>query len=116
MNVSGNKLTLLENIKLKKLRKLNVSENEIKDATNFEGHATLEYLDMHLNKLQNLAGLKNMPNLLELNCEENEITNFRDLDNLPKLKRLLLGKNKMKKIRTPLPILPSLFHLSIADN
>ena len=57
-----------------------------------------------------------MPNLLELNCEENEITNFRDLDNLPKLKRLLLGKNKMKKIRTPLPILPSLFHLSIADN
>ena len=57
-----------------------------------------------------------MPNLIELNAEENEIVAFNKLENLPKLKRLLLAKNKMKKIRTPLPILPSLYHLNIADN
>lgn len=116
LNVSGNQLQSLENLKLKRLRRLVVSENEIQTAENFEGHPTLEYLDMRQNKLKNLKGICNMPRLLELGAEENEITDFRDLHDLPLLRKLMLNKNKIRKILTPFPYLPSLYHVSVAEN
>lgn len=93
-----------------------MSENEISTAENFEGHPTLEYLDLRLNKLKNFKGICNMPHLLELGAEENEISDFRDLQDLPLLRKLILSKNKIKKIKTPLPYLPSLYHLSVSEN
>ena len=57
-----------------------------------------------------------MPNLKELNVEENLLTHYRDLKNLDKLQSLNLAKNKFKKIKGPLPYLPSLNHMSIAEN
>lgn len=54
--------------------------------------------------------------MLELNVEENEVTHFRDLRDLPKLNSLILSKNKIKRIKAPLPYLPSMNHLSIAEN
>ncbi|KRW98777.1 hypothetical protein PPERSA_03912 [Pseudocohnilembus persalinus] len=116
LDLSGNKIQILENIKIGRLRKLVLNENEIVTAQGFEGHPTLEYLEIKQNKVKNLQGFINMPNLKELNLEENEITHFRDLRDLPKLQKVILAKNKIKKIKAPLPYLPSMTYLSLAEN
>lgn len=57
-----------------------------------------------------------MPKLKDFNAEENEIFDFRDLRDLPELESLILAKNKIKRIKAPLPFLPSMTHLSLAEN
>lgn len=64
---------------------MNINENDISTAEFFDGHPTLEVLEMKVNKLKNLKGISNMPCLRELNVEENLLTNYRDLNNLDKL-------------------------------
>lgn len=77
MNLTGNKITRLEHLKLNKLRKLILNENEINNCENFEGHPTLEILEIKTNKLKDLTGIKNCPNLKELYVDENELRNFK---------------------------------------
>ena len=48
------------------LKKLYLSENEIASAEDFNGHESLEYLDLSKNKLKSAKGICNMPNLKEL--------------------------------------------------
>jgi Leucine-rich repeat (LRR) protein len=48
---------------LKRLRRLNLIENEINTAAEFEGHPNLEILELGKNKLKTTEGLGNMPKL-----------------------------------------------------
>lgn len=116
LNLSGNKITSLEHLKLNRLRKLILNENEISSCENFEGHPTLQILELKTNKLKEVTGIKNCPNLTELYLDENELRNFKQLVDLPKLKLLSLNKNQIKKIKCPLPYLPSLYTLSLGEN
>lgn len=116
LNLSGNKIAKLENLKLPALRRLDLSENEITSAEEFTGHPKLEFLNLNLNKLKNLKGIQDCPALKDLTAEENEISDFRDLHNLPSLNSLSLRKNSIKRLRTPLPTLTSLYSLNIAEN
>lgn len=61
------------------LKKLILSENEIATCEEFQGHPTLEYLDLGKNKLKDLKGVCNMPKLRELVVSENEITSPQEL-------------------------------------
>lgn len=63
-----------------------------------------------------MEGFCALPKLLELNLEENEISDFRDIRDCPLLKSLILAKNKIKRIKAPLPFLPCLKHISVAEN
>ena len=115
LNLSGNKVKVLENIEAPQLLRLNLSENEI-DSITWKGHPNIAYLEMRKNKLRKLEGLSNMPHLVELYLSENDISDFRGLRNLPKLTRLYLRANKIKKILNPFPFLPSLQHLNLRQN
>jgi hypothetical protein len=42
------------------LKKLILSENEINSCEEFEGHQTIEYLEISKNKLKSFKGLSNM--------------------------------------------------------
>lgn len=45
------------------IKKLNLSDNKIKCCSLFDGHATLELLELRKNKLKTLEGIGNCPNL-----------------------------------------------------
>lgn len=63
MNLSTNKIKALVTIELKRLRRLNLIENEIETASEFTGHPNIEVLELGKNKLKNTDGLSNMPKL-----------------------------------------------------
>ena len=70
------------------LKKLLLNENEIATAEEFNGHPTIEFLDLGKNKLKSAKGICNMPKLKELVLQENEINSpleLLDLNNLVKL-------------------------------
>ena len=64
------------------IKKLNLSDNKIKSCSLFEGHATLELLELRKNRLKTLEGVRNCPNLKELYCDENIINDWNHLNSL----------------------------------
>jgi Leucine-rich repeat (LRR) protein len=61
--LTKNKLTALPSIPLPRLTRLLLNENEIATCAAFDGHPAILHLDLSKNKLQNMAGLSNMPQL-----------------------------------------------------
>ncbi len=116
LDLSRNGITKFSAIQLPKLRKLNLSYNQIDSCEEFEGHPNLELLELRKNKLTNCNGLTNMLSLTELYLDENQITDFNGLQNLPALKRLHLRQNAIEVFNLPLPELPSIHHLNLREN
>jgi Leucine-rich repeat (LRR) protein len=56
---------------------LNLTGNHITTAEDFEGHQTLEILELRGNKLQNLKGIKNIHSLRELYVADNSLSSFK---------------------------------------
>lgn len=67
------------------MKKLILTENEINTCANFNGHESLEFIDLGKNKLKSLTGLKDMPKLTELVLTENEIVSVMELEGVPNL-------------------------------
>lgn len=57
-----------------------------------------------------------MPKLHTLLLDENELTDICQLEGLNNLRNLSLAKNKFKKLKSPLPSLPSLYNINLAGN
>jgi Leucine-rich repeat (LRR) protein len=85
-----------------------LNENEIASCAAFEGHAAILHLDLSKNKLQNLAGISNMPHLQVLDVSENEVGDItQGLQKLPSLRKIVLTKNKVATLNG-FPRLPAL--------
>lgn len=95
--------------------KLNLSENLITTASEFNGHPKLVILDLRKNKLTSCLGLNSMACLEELLLSENEIASVKDLFGMPALKKLELNTNKLTTIND-LNALPSLELLDVSVN
>lgn len=102
-------------LKQPQLMKLNLSENLITSASDFNGHPKLVILDLRKNKLTSCVGLNSMPCLEELLLSENEIASAKDLFSMPALKKLEINTNKLTTI-SDLNELPSLELLDISVN
>lgn len=107
MDLSSNKLKELTNIPQPRITRVNLSENEIDNCSNFQGHTSLLCLELKKNKLLTCVGLANMQLLTELYLNENEITTLKDLNNLPSLRKLDANTNKLESLDN-IPSLPSL--------
>ncbi|XP_051912291.1 leucine-rich repeat-containing protein 23-like [Hippocampus zosterae] len=116
LNLSGNKLKELPALALPALRRLSLTENEIRSAEGFKGHPGLELLELRKNQLRKCKGLGAMPALKELYLGENEISDLRGLEDLPRLERLHVRANKLKGFLSPFPHLPALQHLNLREN
>ena len=66
INLQGNKIVSMPPVMLRSLRRLNLNNNLINSLQDFEGHPTLEIIELRGNKLKSIKGLKNLPALLEL--------------------------------------------------
>ena len=116
INLSQNKIRVLEGLVLPRLRKLVLDENEIKSLEHIHGHKNLQSLSVKKNKLKNLKGLDNMDRLEELYLSENEIKTWEGLGPLKSLNKLVLNLNQISQIPEDLPILPKLKELDISEN
>ena len=93
LDLSGNKINELPAIKAPKLKTLNLRANEIKRIDKFEGHESLEHLDLSDNQLIDPNKLTNMPNLKELYLRNNKLRTFPTLEGLASLKKLHVRNN-----------------------
>lgn len=93
LDLSGNKITELPVLKPPKLRTLILQNNDVKRIDKFDGHETLEILDLSDNQLTDASKLANMPKLKELYLRNNKLKSFSGLDGLTDLKKLHLRNN-----------------------
>lgn len=117
LDLSKNMIRNLTAIKVPKLLFLSLSQNEIINTDQFQGHPNLKKFELRGNKIANISGMKAMPKLEELYLSENNISFIDALEELPSLKRLHLRKNNISVIEEDkAPELPELSYLNLREN
>lgn len=84
--------------KIKQLRNLDLTNNEIIELKGLESLTELEILNLSKNYIRKITGLENLNNLKVLNLFENKITKIEGLDSLSSLEVLNIGANKISDI------------------
>lgn len=115
LDLSINKITELPCLRQPQLTKINLAENAIATAANFNGHSRVMVLNLSKNKLTTCEGICHMASLEEINLSENEIANVDELKNMPNLKVLNLNTNKLTTLEKLNP-LPCLENLDVSTN
>ncbi|KAF7259038.1 hypothetical protein EG68_03733 [Paragonimus skrjabini miyazakii] len=104
LDLSGNKLTTINDLKLPLLQHLKVHENYI-ETLNSTGYGlqpcqfpALHTLEVRGNKLTSLDGVGNLSTLRSLYCAENNLRTTEGIANLTLLVRLHLRNNQIKRL------------------
>ena len=115
LNLKTNKIRVLPEMQATNLLQIDMSENKVKDCTNFKGLPNLKKLNLNNNSMQNCIGLANCPKLEVLYLNNNKLTSIKGLENLPSLRKLRLRTNKIETFDV-VPDLPNLEKLAISEN
>ena len=115
LNLKTNKIRALPEMQATNLLQIDLSENKVKDCTNFKGLPNLKKLNLNNNSMKDCLGLANCPKLEVLYLNNNKLTSLKGLENLPLLRKLRLRTNKIEKFDT-VPDLPNLEKLAISEN
>jgi len=116
LNLSENGLVALPPLTMPALKTANFSKNEIATCAEFQGHVSLEQLDLSENMLTTVEGLKELPSLTTLKLGSNEITDLAGLSGVPVLKTADFSKNQLDLVEAPWPELMELESLNVAGN
>lgn len=108
-------VSCFENADLPKLKKLDLSNNNVKSVEPLKNLTTLKELSVSYSQLENIVGLEKLKNLEILSLDSGEIADISPLTGLEKLKRLYLGRNKINELY-PLQGLVNLEDLNISTN
>jgi len=100
---------------LKKLKELDLSDNQLEKPEHLVQLINLEYLNLSKNRLTDLEFLIKFRKLKQLYLDRSQITDLHFLTALPSLTQLSLANNKIKNIR-PLARLTSLEYLNLRKN
>lgn len=103
LNLSSNQLDLCPNFnKLRKLKKLDLSQNSIKsiEKSSFDGLINLDQLILGKNQIKYLdeSSFSSLQNLTILDLRENKLNNFNVALNTPKLDSLILAFNSITSL------------------
>ena len=115
LNLKTNKIRVLPEMQATNLLTIDLSENKVKDCTNFKGLPNLKKLNLNNNSMANCIGLANCPKLEVLYLNNNKLTSLKGLENLPTLRKLRLRTNKIETFDF-VPNLPTLEKLAISEN
>ena len=115
LNLKTNKIHVLPEMQAVNLLQIDLSENKVKDCTQFKGLPNLRKLNLNTNHMANCIGLANCPKLEVLYLNNNRLTSINGLENLPSLRKLRLRTNKIETFDT-VPNLPNLEKLAISEN
>ena len=115
LNLKTNKIRVLPEMQATHLFQIDLSENKVKDCSNFKGLPNLRKLNLNNNSMANCIGLANCPRLEVLYLNNNKLTSLKGLDNLPSLRKLRLRTNKIETFDV-VPNLPNLEKLAISEN
>ena len=115
LNLKTNKIHVLPEMQAVNLLQIDLSENKVKDCTQFKGLPNLKKLNLNNNHMANCIGLANCPKLEVLYLNNNRLTSIQGLDNLPSLRKLRLRTNKIE-VFDVVPNLPNLEKLAISEN
>ena len=115
LNLKTNKIRVLPEMQATNLLQIDLSENKVKDCTNFKGLPNLKKLNLNNNSMANCIGLANCPKLEVLYLNSNKLTSLKGLENLPVLRKLRLRTNKIETFDY-VPNLPTLEKLAISEN
>ena len=115
LNLKTNKIRALPEMQATNLLQIDLSENKVKDCTNFKGLPNLKKLNLNNNSMKDCLGLANCPKLEVLYLNNNKLTSLKGLENLPVLRKLRLRTNKIEKFDT-VPDSPNLEKLAISEN
>ena len=119
--LNGKKIQCLDGLeKFTRLKKLDLSNNNISDLTPLKGLIKLEILDLSENKITSIQSLEKLTNLKALEISNASIRDWRPLYNKSQLKCLYLESCNIKDLK-PLESLfehlhNSLGYLSLRDN
>ena len=116
LNLKTNKIHVLPEMQAVNLLQIDLSENKVKDCTQFKGLPNLKKLNLNTNHMANCIGLANCPKLEVLYLNNNRLTSIKGLDNLPSLRKLRLRANKIETFDDGVPNLPNLEKLAISEN
>ena len=116
LNLKTNKIHVLPEMQAVNLLQIDLSENKVKDCTQFKGLPNLKKLNLNTNHMANCVGLANCPKLEVLYLNNNRLTSLRGLENLPSLRKLRLRTNKIENFDDGVPNLPNLEKLAISEN
>lgn len=115
VDLSGNKLTSLSEIKISTITWLNLENNSIKTC-DLKGHKSLKWLNLNKNNLKNGKGIEGLIALEQLSIAENEeMGSLNGLNNVPKLSILTLNGNKIERL-DKFPDMPELKTLILDGN
>ncbi|MEG4320604.1 MULTISPECIES: leucine-rich repeat domain-containing protein [unclassified Microcoleus] len=95
--------------------KLDLHGNKISDLAPLQSLTHLVYLDLHGNKISDLTPLQSLTNLTSLSLNHNQISDLTSLQSLTNLTSLTLYNNKISDL-TPLQSLTNLTSLSLDHN
>ena len=115
LNLKTNKIRILPEMQATNLFQIDLSENKIKDCSNFKGLPNLKKLNLNNNSLKNCIGISNCPKLEVLYLNNNKLSSIKGLENLPVLRKLRLRTNKIESFDI-VPNLPNLEKLAISEN
>ena len=115
LNLKTNKIHVLPEMQAVNLLQIDLSENKVKDCTQFKGLPKLKKLNLNNNHMANCIGLANCPKLEVLYLNNNRLTSIQGLENLPSLRKLRLRTNKIEAFDF-VPNLPNLEKLAISEN
>ena len=115
LNLKTNKIKALTEMQATNLIQIDMSENKIKDCSNFKGLPNLTKLNLNNNSMKNCIGLANCPKLEVLYLNNNKLSSIKGLENLPTLRKLRLRTNKIETFDY-VPDLPNLEKLAISEN
>ena len=115
LNLKTNKIHVLPEMQAVNLLQIDLSENKVKDCTQFKGLPNLIKLNLNTNHMANCIGLANCPKLEVLYLNNNRLTSIKGLENLPALRKLRLRTNKIETFDY-VPNLPNLEKLAISEN
>ena len=115
LNLKTNKIHVLPEMQAKNLLQIDLSENKVKDCTQFKGLPNLKKLNLNTNHMADCVGLSNCPKLEVLYLNNHRLTTLNGLENLPNLRKLRLRTNKIETFDY-VPNLPNLEKLAISEN
>ena len=94
LEANSNKIKELGKIGAPKLRHLDLSKNTIEKFTeDFDGHPSIQFLDLSMNSLTDARRLANFPSLKTLYLGNNKIHRFAGFEGCPQLEYLHLRGN-----------------------
>jgi len=100
LELSENQITEIEGLKhLKGLEVLWLSGNNISEIENLENHRDLKFLNLSKNNITEIKNLESLKNLDFLGLSRNRISEIKGLGTLKKLNSLWLTKNEVSEIK-----------------